>query len=120
MKLIQKLFLAYYSNKFKLIALFSPSAAAKSAFDFFCTPYSRRRTYEAPEAFKAAEKLSFTFQQHQIHGFRWRPKIPNGHKLLICHGFDSLSYRFEGYIDPLLDHGFELYAFDAPGHGISS
>ena len=66
------------------------------------------------------EKVSFSFQQHDIHGFHWEPKVPNGHKVLICHGFDSLSYRFERYVEPLLNHGFDIYAFDAPGHGIST
>lgn len=120
MKLLQKIFLTYYSTKFKLISLISLPRAAKTAFELFCTPYSRRKTYEAPEVFKQAEKLSFEFQSHQIHGFQWKPEKYNGYKILICHGFDSLSYRFEQYIQPLLSEGFEVFAFDAPGHGLSS
>lgn len=120
MKLIQRIFLTYYTAKFKAIEFISPAKAAESAFELFCTPYSRRKTYETPDAFKQAEKLTFSFQQHHIHGFHWEPKVPNGYKVLICHGFDSLSYRFEGYIEPLLQEGFEIYAFDAPGHGLSS
>lgn len=120
MKLIQIIFLRYYTSKIKAIGLFSPAKAAKSAFELFCTPYSSRKTYEVPDAFTNAEKLSFTFQEHQIHGFQWIPKVPNGHKVLICHGFDSHSYRFERYVDPLLNQGFEIYAFDAPGHGLST
>ncbi len=120
MKLIQTIFLSYYIAKFKTLELISTASAAKSAFNLFCTPYSSRKTYEVPEAFTEAEKLSFSFQQHNIHGFNWKPKVPNGHKVLICHGFDSLSYRFERYIYPLLHQGFEIYAFDAPGHGLSS
>jgi pimeloyl-ACP methyl ester carboxylesterase len=120
MKLIQKAFLTYYSTKFRLIAFFSPQKAAKSAFELFCTPYSRRRTYEAPEAFKTAQKHSFSLQGHQIHGFEWKPLVPNSYKVLICHGFDSLSYRFARYIEPLLEQGFAVYAFDAPGHGLST
>ncbi|MGI8637214.1 MAG: alpha/beta hydrolase, partial [Segetibacter sp.] len=116
----QTIFLAYYIAKFKTLELISTASAAKSAFNLFCTPYSSRKTYEVPEAFTEAEKLSFSFQQHNIHGFNWKPKVPNGHKVLICHGFDSLSYRFERYIYPLLHQGFEIYAFDAPGHGLSS
>ncbi|MCW3108193.1 MAG: alpha/beta hydrolase, partial [Segetibacter sp.] len=120
MKLIQTIFLSYYITKFKAIELLSPVKAAKSVFQLFCTPYSKRKTYEAPAVFEQAGKASFSFQQHQIHGFCWKPKVPNGYKLLICHGFDSLSYRFERYIEPLLHQGFEIYAFDAPGHGLSS
>jgi pimeloyl-ACP methyl ester carboxylesterase len=120
MKLTQRIFLAYYVAKFKVIELISPAKAAKEAFNLFTTPYSSRKTYEVPEAFKDAEKRSFSFQHHQVHGFCWIPKIPNGHKVLICHGFDSLSYRFDRYISPLLHQGFEIYAFDAPGHGLST
>jgi len=120
MKLAQKIFLSYYITKFRIIALISAEKAAKAAFELFTTPYTRRRTYEAPEVFKKADNLTFTFGQEKIQGFSWKPAVPNGHKLLICHGFDSLSYRFERYIEPLLNNGFEVFAFDAPGHGLST
>jgi len=120
MKLAQTIFLSYYITKFKLLALISPEKAAKSAFELFCTPYSRRRTYDTPEVFTEAEKINFSFKDHEINGFYWQPKVPNGCKVLICHGFDSLSYRFAQYIEPLIHQGFEVYAFDAPGHGLSS
>lgn len=120
MKLIQRTVLTYYRFKFRLTAQFSATLAARSAFELFCTPYTRRKTYEVPEVFKNADSQTFKFRQHTIHGFIWKPKVPNGNKVLICHGFDSLSYRFARYIDPLLHEGFEIYAFDAPGHGLSS
>jgi pimeloyl-ACP methyl ester carboxylesterase len=120
MKLVQRIGLAYYRNKLKIIALVSPRKAAQIAFKIFCTPYTKRKKYLEPLIFEQAEKLSFTLSHFKIHGFRWMPEKPNGFKVLICHGFDSLSYRFEGYIKPLLHEGFEVLAFDAPGHGVSS
>jgi pimeloyl-ACP methyl ester carboxylesterase len=120
MKLGQTLFLWYYISKFRVLGLFSPDKAAKSAFQLFCTPYTRKRTFETPVIFKKANKLSFTLKGETIHGFTWKPVISSGKKLLICHGFDSLSYRFERYIEPLLEKGFEIFAFDAPAHGLST
>ncbi|MDB5246758.1 MAG: alpha/beta hydrolase [Segetibacter sp.] len=120
MKLTQRIVLGYYRTKLKVIEIFSVKLAAKEAFELFCTPYSRRKSYEAPPIFEEAEKISFNFQGHKIHGFGWKPETPNGKKILICHGFDSLSYRFEKYIQPLLKEGFDVFAFDAPAHGISS
>lgn len=120
MKLIQRAFLKYYSIKFNLISYISPAKAAKSAFTLFCTPYSRNKSFIIPEIFKVAERITFTFQHHTINGFRWRSNKKSLHKILICHGFDSHSYKFERYIEPLITEGFEVYAFDAPGHGISS
>jgi pimeloyl-ACP methyl ester carboxylesterase len=120
MKLPQRIFLQYYSTKFRLLDLISPSQAAKRAFELFCTPYSKRRTYQAPGAFKHAQKLTFLLQDQHIRGFYWQPEVSNGHKVLICHGFNSYSYKFERYINPLLREGFEVFAFDAPAHGTSA
>ncbi len=120
MKLVQRIVLEYYRIKFKAIELVSPVKAAEAAFELFCTPYSRQRNYAVPMVFEQAEKLSFIIQNLKINGFRWKPEAPNGSKILICHGFDSSSYRFERYINPLLNSGFEVLAFDAPAHGVSA
>src|SRR4051812_2578979 len=120
MKLIQRIGLTYYRIKFKVLELISMSKAAEEAFELFCTPYSKRRSYVEPAIFQKADRLSFEFDNHTIHGFRWKPGASNGYKMLICHGFDSNSYKFERYIQPLLEKGFEVLAFDAPAHGLST
>src|SRR5688500_12901437 len=103
MKLAQRIVIGYYTNKFRLLSLVSARAAAKSAFDLFCTPYTRRRNLKAPKIFAAAEKISFRSGEFMINGFRWLPKEnSNGKKALICHGFDSYSYKFDRYVGPLL------------------
>ncbi len=120
MKLLQKIVLLYYRYKIALLEKISIDIAGRSAFQLFCTPYTRRRKYAMPAIFQKAEQLSFEFQQNTIRGFRYKPAQPNGNKLLICHGFDSYSYRFEKYLAPLRNAGFEVLAFDAPAHGLSS
>ncbi|WP_018615608.1 alpha/beta hydrolase [Segetibacter koreensis] len=120
MKLIQRIVLAYYRIKFKALERVSLAKATKEVFELFCTPYSKRRSYDIPSVFLKANKLSFTFKNHDINGFSWKPDNSIAPKVLICHGFDSNSYRFERYIEPLLKEGFEVFAFDAPGHGVSS
>jgi len=120
MKLAQRIVLGYYRLKFKLLELISPKIAAKEAFELFCTPYSRKRKSEAPEAFKMAEKVSLSVHNNTVQGFKWVPEQTKGIKILIVHGFDSRSYRFDKYIEPLVNEGLEVFAFDAPGHGLSS
>jgi pimeloyl-ACP methyl ester carboxylesterase len=120
MKLIQRIVVIYYRVKLKVLELVSPTQAAEAAFELFCTPYSRRKIYELSGKFAEAEKLSFELQHYKIKGFRWKSPKPNGLKILVCHGFDSSSSKFERYIDQLLQVGFEVLAFDAPAHGLSS
>jgi pimeloyl-ACP methyl ester carboxylesterase len=120
MKLAQRIAIGYYKTKIKTIALVSKRKAAQKAFELFCTPYSGKPKRKAPAVFHKAEKVSFDFEGITVRGWRWQSDHPNGKKILIAHGFDSYSYRFEKYINPLTRAGFEVLAFDAPGHGISN
>ncbi len=119
MKLAQRIAIGYYKTKIKTIALVSKRKAAEKVFELFCTPYSGKPKREAPAIFHHAEKIIFNLEGTTIRGWRWQSQHPNGKKFLIVHGFDSYSYRFEKYIQPLNRAGFEVLAFDAPGHGIS-
>jgi pimeloyl-ACP methyl ester carboxylesterase len=119
LKLAQRIAIGYYQAKFKLLSVFSKRKAAEAVFELFCTPYSGKPKRKAPAIFEKAGKLHFDFEGLQLQGWRWKPERSNGKKILIVHGFDSCSYRFDRYITPLLQEGFEVVAFDAPGHGLS-
>ncbi len=122
MKLTKKIALRYYKTKFKLLGLFLPKKAARSAFKLFCTPFSGKPERVMPLIFEKAEQISIEIDGNlTLRGWRWQPEadVASGKKVLILHGFDSYSYRFEKYIRPLRKEGFTVMAFDAPGHGIS-
>jgi alpha-beta hydrolase superfamily lysophospholipase len=120
MKLAQRIAIGYYRTKFKTLALVSPRKAAEAAFKLFCTPYSGKPKRETPAIFHKAKKISFQLDDIiTVRGFQWKPEHTNGKKILIVHGFDSCSYKYEKYVTALLSDGFEVLAFDAPGHGIS-
>lgn len=120
LKLAQRIAIGYYQFKIKLISIFSVRKAAEAVFELFCTPYSGKPKRKAPPVFSDAEILKFSFEDRKLYGWRWKSHQPNGRKILIIHGFDSCSYRFDRYIIPLTKAGFEVVAFDAPGHGLSS
>jgi pimeloyl-ACP methyl ester carboxylesterase len=119
LKLAQRIAISYYKTKIKAISFLSKKMAAEKAFELFCTPYSGKPKRKAPPIFHNAAKISCTINQLTIRGWMWTPKTANGKKILIAHGFDSCSYKFDNYIQPLLQEGFTVYAFDAPAHGIS-
>ena len=122
MKIGKRIALQYYKIKFKTIGLFAPETAARIAFELFCTPYSGKPKRTEPLIFEKAENIELVTEGNiTLRGWCWQPEddLSNGKKILILHGFDSCAYKFEKYIRPLRKEGFTVYAFDAPGHGIS-
>ncbi len=119
MKLAQRIAIGYYKTKIRAIAVINTRKAAEAAFKLFCTPYSGKPKRKAPAIFHKAEKLALSIGELTIRGWKWKPEHPNGQKILIVHGFDSCSYKFDKYIQPLKLAGFEVIAYDAPAHGIS-
>lgn len=120
MKLAQRLVKGFYRTKFKTLGRISPEKAAAAAYQLFCTPYSGKPKREIPAVFHKAQKQSVQINGLKINGFEWKP-LHTAPKctILLCHGFDSFSYRFEAYVQDLLKEGCRVLAFDAPAHGLS-
>lgn len=118
LKLTQRIILKYYRAKFKLLEKLSPQKAAQSLLQLFFTPYVTHANAERPPVFHKAEKISFQFNGYSIHGSRWVNKN-NTRTVLVCHGMNSCSYRFDKFIQRLLQHNLNVLAFDAQAHGKS-
>lgn len=116
MKLTQKIAVNYLRAKLNMLALVSKKKAAASAFELFCTPLKKSKR-KKPPVFLKGEKLQLKIQGLNIEGYRWNEG--QAKKCLIVHGFESTSYNFEKFINPLVKKGYEVLAFDAPAHGIS-
>lgn len=119
LKLSQRIILKYYRTKLNVLEKVAPDKAGEYAMKLFFTPSVKQTGLERPAVFHKAEKLSFNFHGNLIHGFRWNTNIPGVKTILVCHGMNSCSYRFEKYIQQLLHKHFNVLAFDAPAHGLS-
>ncbi|HMO63124.1 MAG TPA: alpha/beta fold hydrolase [Ferruginibacter sp.] len=117
MKLKEKLLLALLRTKFKILTLVSKRKAAQDAFRLFCTPLTPP-SKRMPTIFTWAETIQFKMGNYVLRGYRWNHK--REHKVLILHGFSSQAYKFKHYVEPLLEKGYEVIAFDAPAHGRST
>jgi esterase/lipase len=117
MRFSQKLVLQLVRTKFTVWSTFSKKKAARKAFELFCTPQHRNKK-ELPRIFGEAEVLRFNFHQYKIQGYRWQKG--GTRKVLILHGFESSVVNFDRYVRPLMRKGYEVLAFDAPGHGRST
>jgi pimeloyl-ACP methyl ester carboxylesterase len=100
-----------------MLSLVSRRKAAEKAFRIFCTP-QRKANKKLPQIFEDAEKLSFRINNQRIAGYRWNQHTQSK-KVLIIHGFESSARNFDAYVQPLIDMGYEVLAFDAPAHGES-
>lgn len=119
MKLAQRIAIGYYKTKIKGTALLSMQKAAEQTYRLFCTPYSGKPKRAVPPNFNHAEALSVQLDGLTVRGWRWKAKEANARKVLVAHGFDSCSYKFDKHIQRFHQQGFEVLAFDAPAHGIS-
>lgn len=119
LKLTQRIILKYYRTKLKLLEKVSPEKAVEYALQIFFTPYASESKAERPAIFHKAEKISFSFNGNIIKGSRWLASQPTAKTILVCHGMNSCSYRFEKYVQMLLQNHFNVLAFDAQAHGQS-
>ena len=113
----QRIALTYIRTKFKFLSLLSKKKAARSAFRLFCTPQKRVHK-KLPPVFEKAIPLQFSFAGNAITGWQWN--AGQEQKALIIHGFESSVTNFDRFVQPLVDKGYEVLAFDAPAHGRSS
>ncbi|HEV8505119.1 MAG TPA: alpha/beta fold hydrolase [Chitinophagaceae bacterium] len=116
MTIKQRLALMYLRTKFSLLSSLSKRKAAASAFNLFRTPQTRN-TKLPSRIFDKAEKLQFDIEGATVHGYSWNHNVLK--KVLIVHGFESSIVNFDHFVFPLMDKGYGVLAFDAPGHGRS-
>ncbi|MDN3687656.1 alpha/beta fold hydrolase [Cyclobacterium jeungdonense] len=106
-------FLGMYLNA---LTRFWPRKGGKTVFKLFCTPKPREINREELEFLQTASQSDVDFHGQSIRTYTWGtgPK-----KVLLVHGWQSLSARWKPLVEMLIGSEFTLFAFDAPGHGLS-
>lgn len=110
---IRRLYGAYYN----VLSVFAREYAAETVFKTF-TKVRKGRVMRQQTAFlDPAKKESVRLAGHQIQTYHWEG---SGDTVLLIHGWESNSFRWQSLIGYLREHDFDIRAFDAPGHGYSS
>lgn len=115
----QRLVIEYYKAKLNVMHVINARWAVASAIDLFQRPYARPRR-KNPPIWKKAHPLFLISGTEKLAGLRWLPAVPNGKKMLVVHGFAGANQSFDRYISAALAKGYEVIAYDAPGHGKST
>ncbi len=103
---------AYYN----LLGLIAREKATQKAFDLFSQPKIGRLTPMDQEFLSTAEREQMlTSASGQVKAYEWNTK---GTKtILLLHGWESNSARWEKLIRLLLQDDHHVVAIDAPAHG---
>lgn len=98
--------------------LLFPKSALNTAFVLFCTP-RKGKVREAYRNFldKAKKEEVKVLPDVTLQTYHWPGK---GETVLLIHGWESNTARWRTLIRQLQKEDYNIYAFDAPGHGNSS
>ncbi|MFN2384715.1 MAG: alpha/beta hydrolase [Thermoanaerobaculia bacterium] len=99
------------------LAALSPSLASHAAGALFRLPPRRARVEAEARVLANAtpERLRSAFGD-SVATWRWG----GGPAVLLVHGWGSRGGRLACYVPALLEQGYSVVTFDAPGHGASS
>ncbi|KAF2519413.1 alpha/beta hydrolase [Flavobacterium salilacus subsp. salilacus] len=101
-----------------IISYISPDKARKLAYKFFSEPREGRLTTELlPKILQEAEAEMVTHNEYVFQMYTW---LGGSKKILLVHGWESNSSRWEQFIPYLQKENYTIVALDAPAHGLSS
>lgn len=102
---------------FPKLELIVPSIAYKIAWNLFFSPFRFKRPEREENAFQTAKLSSVSINNKEVKIFEWGT---NGNPVAVMvHGWSGRATQFFKFIDPLIQAGFHVVAFDAPAHGLS-
>src|SRR5262245_33403196 len=100
---------------FRAVQVVSPNSAARLAERLFFTPHGSRLTPTMRAVLDRAQPFQVEVEGQRIVGWSWG----EGPAVYLVHGWGSRGGRLSAYVQPLVDAGFRVVAFDALAHGDS-
>ena len=94
----------------------SPSLAQKISFRLFTSPRPRKQKPQEQAFLETATQRTILNDGKKIQAYIWGD---GDRKVLFSHGWESNAGRWRSFIPGLVAAGFQVVAFDAPGHGAS-
>lgn len=100
-----------------VIAKRSPALAARAGMRVLTTPpHAKPKASHHALVASAQDHFSIRVGRISARGYAWG----SGPAVIFSHGWCADASWFEPYISPLVERGFQVVAFDAPGHGLSA
>lgn len=100
------------------LALVNAKNAAQLAYKLFSEPRAGKlQKHNLPEILKNSKMQSFVFEENEFQTYTWQG---NKNIILLVHGWESNSSRWERLLPYLRKTLSTIIAIDAPAHGLSS
>lgn len=100
-----------------LNALSTELAASFAEYLFFRAPKRRLSGEQERSIFARGESFELPFGGEVLRAWRFGHSGP---RVLLAHGWGGSAAQLAGFVEPLLERGYSVLAFDAPGHGLST
>jgi pimeloyl-ACP methyl ester carboxylesterase len=114
---------------FRIASAIAPGPTGRIAFKLFCTPQrsnalsagERRLADRMAPVIAAAETRMIVHPQGEVRSFLWAPENRERRgRVMLVHGWTGQALVMTAFVQPLLDLGYEVIAFDLPAHGKST
>lgn len=100
----------------KMESKYWPERVASRAEKRFITPFAYRRSHQEQQVLERGQRADLQVGNERVAVWSWG----QGPAVLLVHGWSGRGGQFHHWVDLLLEHGFRVLCFDAPGHGDSS
>jgi len=104
-------------NTLNVISYVLPKYASIKALDLFATPRRGRYKENRKSFIDTAKKTTLDYLDLKIATYHWKG---SGKTVLLAHGWESNTHRWEDLIIKLQNSNYNIIALDAPAHGNSS
>jgi len=96
------------------VGLLSPDKAASKALEIFCTPRKGSIQSYQKKFLKKFKQKALDFNGTEVMTY---DNGKSGKKVLLCHGWESNSFRWRKLYRALKDTDLNIIMMDAPAHG---
>ncbi|WP_164001182.1 alpha/beta hydrolase [Pyxidicoccus caerfyrddinensis] len=94
----------------------APGLAAAWAERLFLTPQRTRRSRTAEAVLAQGQQRVLKLGGEKVAVWSWG----EGPRVLLVHGWSGYGGQLTAFVAPLVEAGFSVVTYDAPGHGVSS
>ncbi|MEO7919766.1 MAG: alpha/beta hydrolase [Thermoanaerobaculia bacterium] len=93
----------------------APRTAARTAARWFFTPIRGVPSERMTEFLATGQAFTLASSTGRIQGWSWGQGAP----VYLVHGWSGRGGQLSAFVQPLVDRGYSVVTFDAPGHGLS-